>query len=516
MMRRPALILAGVADNAMLYKDITQWLRKRTFVLLFFGLLAIAEITTALVVLVSETEERLGVVSFGVLSAVLFVYGLIIAFLEHNLTAREFLNRTFELYELSGMSLERMVWGKFLSMLVQFSFGFFCLVPFMFVAFMLGGLDFYLVITVSVLIVLAIVPMYLVSLFVALLSKSRHVSGLIRGIAIVFLFLLLPWWGIGIFYQLTMWGGSGSPVDFFKRLVVLDPNALKVTLIFLVFYVQLCLLFFYLCCNAISPSTDSRMTVVHVLTLSLTVSYLVLCAVELADSVRFDESVGYVAYVPPIIVFLVVGVASFYGRVDTPIMTLRRQRATRLPWVKVAHFLFAPGVKNAFRTLLVFYLVFLLSAALIILAAMTAVAAMPDAPFEFYDAAATALQMPFFLALPGAVLLLNRKLSENPTSLRVGILCWWIMLGIPLMITLTTLYSGPTRYYRGPGWFFAQTLGFHLSPFSTFFVPGTSDSYLAPLMLPYRVLLGVMGLCVLYYLAQVRIRRATSVVPAKQ
>lgn len=40
------------------------------------------------------------------------VYALIIAFLGNGLTSREFMNRTFELYELSGMSLERMVGGN--------------------------------------------------------------------------------------------------------------------------------------------------------------------------------------------------------------------------------------------------------------------------------------------------------------------------------------------------------------------------------------------------------------------
>ncbi|MBM4087888.1 MAG: hypothetical protein FJ276_00445 [Planctomycetes bacterium] len=509
MMRKPALILAGIADNAMLYKDITQWLRKRTFAILFFGLLAIAEVTTAIVVLVTQTEERLGVVSFSVLSSVLFLYALIIAFLEHNLTAREFFNRTFELYELSGMSLERMVWGKFLSMLVQFSFGFFCLVPFMFVAFLLGGLDFYLVITVSILLVLAILPLYLMALFVALLGKSKQVSGLIRGVALVLLFLILPYLALGLSYQLVRFGGAGSLVDFFKQLVLLDPSSVKATLYFLAFYLQICLLLFYLCCNAISPSTDSRSTAVHFLTTLLSACYLGAWGVFIFRTAWVDESVGYAVFVPPAILFLILGLASFYGRPDVPVMTRRRRDNARLSLTKVVYALFAPGVKGTLRTLLIFELMFGLFTVLM----TTLVSAMVPVMFHFYNAATTALQMPFFLALPGAFLVLSQRFRQNTALLKVGILSWWVILGLPLMITVTVVSSdAPYSYHSFLGELFIQALALHLSPLSSVVVAGDSPSFVF-IIAPYRVILGVLGLLALYFTARRRLAYAAKALP---
>src|SRR5690606_1846702 len=126
----------------MFYKDITQWLRNRTFASLFFGLLLVAETLSLFIIAGSDEISNPGTSMFYTLFLVLIIYAMLIAYLGNALTSREFVNRTFELYELSGMSLERMVGGKVLSMLYQFFFGFFCLVPFMFFAYFLGGLDF--------------------------------------------------------------------------------------------------------------------------------------------------------------------------------------------------------------------------------------------------------------------------------------------------------------------------------------------------------------------------------------
>src|SRR6188768_909317 len=130
-------VVRYLQDNAMLYKDITQWLRNRTFVALFFGLLLLAEGISVFIMSLGEEIQQPGPAVFYSLYCILIVYGLIIAFMGHGLTAREFANRTFELYELSGMSLERMIGGKLLSMVYEFLFGFFCIVPFMFFAYFL-------------------------------------------------------------------------------------------------------------------------------------------------------------------------------------------------------------------------------------------------------------------------------------------------------------------------------------------------------------------------------------------
>jgi hypothetical protein len=142
---------SALGDNAMLYKDLTQWLRNKTFLGLFFGLLLLSEGISIFVSSLPTDAGKAGPVVFNLLLMVLSFYGLIIAFSGYNLTSKEFQNRTFELYELSGMSLEKMIRGKFLSMIAQFLFGFFCIVPFLFFSYLLGGLDFYTILGVLIL-----------------------------------------------------------------------------------------------------------------------------------------------------------------------------------------------------------------------------------------------------------------------------------------------------------------------------------------------------------------------------
>lgn len=57
-------IVAFFQDNAMFYKDITQWLRNKTFGSLFFGLLIIAEAISLLVIAGSDDISQPGVTMF--------------------------------------------------------------------------------------------------------------------------------------------------------------------------------------------------------------------------------------------------------------------------------------------------------------------------------------------------------------------------------------------------------------------------------------------------------------------
>jgi hypothetical protein len=68
------------------------------------------------------------------------------------------------------MSLEKMIRGKFLSMMAQFLFGFFCIVPFLFFSYLLGGLDFYTIWAVLILAAILVPPLFLFALTVALYS----------------------------------------------------------------------------------------------------------------------------------------------------------------------------------------------------------------------------------------------------------------------------------------------------------------------------------------------------------
>ena len=87
-------------QNAMLYKDVTQWMRRRTFLTFFFGLLGIAEVT-ALLVAMSDTEQG-GLIIFGILTGVTLLYLIGLAGMAFRLFADELGNRTFELFEMAG------------------------------------------------------------------------------------------------------------------------------------------------------------------------------------------------------------------------------------------------------------------------------------------------------------------------------------------------------------------------------------------------------------------------------
>jgi hypothetical protein len=215
---------------------------------------------------------------------------------------------------------------------------------------------------------------------------------------------------------------------------------------------------------------------------------------------------GYAVFVPPAILFLILGLASFYGRPDVPVMTRRRRDKARLSLTKVVYALFAPGVKGTLRTLLIFEAMFALFAVIM----ATHVSA--TRPVEFYNAATTALQMPFFLALPGAFLVLSQRFRKNTALLKVGILSWWVILGLPLMITVTVLSSASPYSYHSLGGLFIQALALHLSPLSSVVVAGDSPFFLF-IIAPYRVILGVLGLFVLHFTARRRLADAAKALP---
>lgn len=90
-----------------------------------------------------------------------------------------------------------MVNGKLLTMFYEFAFGFFCLVPFMFFSYYLGGLDFMEMVTGILLSWFVIVPLYLINLIGALTGRRGTASpvGVVVAWVIkfaMFFFLVIP------------------------------------------------------------------------------------------------------------------------------------------------------------------------------------------------------------------------------------------------------------------------------------------------------------------------------------
>ncbi len=429
---------SALGDNAMLYKDLTQWLRNKTFVGLFFGLLLLAEGVSVFVTSLPTRAGEAGPVVFNILLMVLFFYGLIIAFSGYGLTAKEFQNRTFELYELSGMSLEKMIRGKFLSMMAQFLFGFFCIVPFLFFSYLLGGLDFYTILGVLLLAAILVPPLFLFSLAVALHSqKIKALATLFRVGA--FLFLLWMGWMLLLFFiQIALRGGGGSFFNMgriVKEILSGGREPLFCMGAFVIFHLQFCLLLFYLSCNAISPVTDSREGAVKFLATSFSLCLIGLIPI-LVFVTRDDDFFTFL-----FLVFLVeclMGLLYFWGPVEVPLMARRRQKESRWVSVRFLTYWFQPGPAGTFRTILLLW-----GSALLLYLFSGSIIGNPVWSVQegIRRLLALLLAAPFWIATPGCFLLGLKRFRLNPVVMRMTLLLWWGFGGALMILALVLLES---------------------------------------------------------------------------
>lgn len=454
-------------DNAMFYKDITQWLRNRTFGSLFFGLLLVAEALSLFIIGNSDEMNQPGVVMFYMLYMVLAVYALLIAYLGNGLTSREFVNRTFELYELSGMSLERMVGGKLLSMLYQFFFGFFCLVPFMFFAYFLGGLDFFEMLVGVALAALVAVPLYLLSLTSALLGRYKQVSvllklgsGFLMGIAIL-MGVISVFSNDPVFREIIR-----GATELMKRLLGGDRDVIMGLLFFLIIYVQVCLLMFYFCCNCISRETDSREIPIKILVTTLLLSWILSYGYALQFT-GFARGSMYRMMVPIFLGLLGLGLVTYYNRLSVPPIVARRYRDAG-PFRRALYWLFQPGMRGGIRTLLFLIGLVLVVGTGILSFGGGAVGSMPTAssssgfsltPYrgtlsasafdEWWNAASLVIQIPWFLTFPYLLLVRGRNLRFNYPGQRALIMSIWVLSGV--LVTIYMAWSRAGFYTRGSG-----------------------------------------------------------------
>lgn len=434
---------AALGDNAMFYKDLTQWLRNRTFAGLFFGLLLLAEGISVFVSSMPMEVGQVGPVVFNYLLLVLLLYGGIIAFSGYSLTSKEFQNRTFELYELSGMSLEKMIRGKFLSMAAQFLFGFFCIVPFLFFSYLLGGLDFYSILGAILVLAILFPPLFLFALTVALFSqKVKVLSTLVRVGAI---FLLI---GVGLillrilaaYAVVLLFGGHRgvSPFDMGRIVKAIwaggyEPLAWLGGFAF--FHVLFCLLLFYLCCNAISPVTDSREGAVKFLTTVLCGGLMAVGPVVfLCTKAAIDDCYGLL-----LLVFLVeclMGLLYFWGPMEVPLMALRRQKESRWVSIRFLSYWFQAGPAGTFRTLLLLW-----GGALVL---YWTDGGIPDSMRtnreETFRFMALLLAVPFWVVTPGVFLLGIKRFRQSPLVMRMTLLLWW-GLGGGLIILIIPIHE---------------------------------------------------------------------------
>jgi hypothetical protein len=495
---------AALGDNAMLYKDLTQWLRNKTFVGLFFGLLLMAEGVSVYVTSMPSEPGRTGPVVFNILVVLLYLYGLVIGFIGYTLTSREFQNRTFELYELSGMSLEKMIRGKWGSMIAQFLFGFFCIVPFLFFSYLLGGLDFYTVLGVVVLAAILVPPFYLIVLAVALHGqKIKALSTLFRvGAGLAFIW-------VGWVVLVSIIDGlhrRSTPMADVGRLIkeILTTtgshDALIWCSVFLTFHLLFCLILFYLSCNAISPVTDSREGAVKGLSALFCLGLMALGPVGfwVTKSAQF-----FVFLVPVFGIECLLGLLYFWGPVEVPLMARRRQEESRWRVVRLVRYWFQAGAGGTFRTLL------LLWGVAKVLQIWINSWWMSAHPYQenSNQFASLLLAVPFWITLPGLLLLGFRRFRQSPVLMRMTLLMWWGVGGAVFFVILVVLQD--VYRYRPDSPFFYYLSGV-LTPVSAFSVLLMSSSGrfagLADTLCELWRWMGLLGLLALARILYGRIR----------
>ncbi|MEW5733946.1 MAG: hypothetical protein AB1921_03775 [Thermodesulfobacteriota bacterium] len=398
----------AVLSNAILYKDTTQWLRGRFFAALFFGLLGVSEFLCLSIVLGAEGQEGLGRYVFDALNYCLGFYLLCVAVMGHNMAVKEFENRTFELYELSGMSLEKMVGGKLASLFYQFVFGFFCVVPFLFFCFYLGGTSFSSIARTAAVFLLAAPYFLLSSLFSALISRTRAVSSFGRAAVFALMVIVVPLFAEGL---LILPRGFLGFMPWWTWISGLAG------------YLLVCLLLFYLCCSLVSPSTDSRELPIKFI-LTLLYALMLLLGVPAGSSLFGTSSLLGPASVPVFFLVLILGFFSVYRPAGVPLMARVRKRKRRSRILRAVFWFFEPGPAGAVRTLFLICAITALHdlwAGRLLGPVGIAVKARGGTPFLGVSYAI------FHLAFPGGLLMAVPLLERRNNLVRAVCMVFWVM-----------------------------------------------------------------------------------------
>ena len=189
--------------NAMLFKDLTQGIRNKTFIGTFFGLLGLSALISFLVITSSSRSSSAdGAATFMALCGVIYFYIIYLGARCRGLIARDINHKTMELLLLSGMSPEKSVIGRLLTVLYQLFFGLCCVIPFMFAAYFLGGLDFILIIAAAIAFFLMALPFFLLAIVSGTMTRYKKIKGLARlGFFLLMLFM--------VFYGFSMLGMGG-------------------------------------------------------------------------------------------------------------------------------------------------------------------------------------------------------------------------------------------------------------------------------------------------------------------
>jgi len=419
--------LTSLLNNAILYKDTTQWIRGRSFPFVFFGFLAASEIVTLGVLLFAGDRVAPGLVTFFILFGILVIYAIAIQSVGRRYVKDEKTTRTWELYSLTGLSPEKMVLGRLISNLSLFLFGFFCILPYMLFAYLLGGVGFLSIILYCLLLIVLFIPVYLMGMLGPGFVRSReksvkkgrefHPFGLYYIILIYFLLSSRGWASLTLVSR------------FIMGVVTLNPRILYFAFFFLLFYGEICLFFFYLACSRHCVREDNREFQIKLVLFVFFISWLLFNGLLFVFHSPAAVSIIRLRLVSISSYVLLIGIGLLYylGRPGVPLVVNARYRDLRGFRSKI-YSCFKPGIRGSHRMFNIMLIVLFVFSLFLLVASVTGLVSFKEKQ-DLLRYLSIPFQAPYFMAFPAILLVLIKPIrtSRKAPLLTAIVVVFWIL-----------------------------------------------------------------------------------------
>jgi len=318
-------------EDAIFYRDTTQWLRQKRIHVLLVGLMVLglgSVLMPGMVTTVSDFDGA-GMVSIMLLGSVYSLYGLLLLGNTGYGIFTEFSTNTYELYEVTGLTPESMMRGRMLSTGIFLLLGLAVLMPYGVVSWMLGGVDFTLLLFLFAMAVLAIPGGVVV--IVALAYSMRFAGGammrplpliiiIVFGLMVLPNFLMLPF----MFLPMMLSGSSMSSVNPVGDIITefLDSPVLFLisSALLMGLYFGFFMMVFYHGVHKLCRPSDTRSYQIRFWFAFCAVAWVLLFGLSapLQDVGGVTGEYAVVAYVPMGCAILLLFVATLFGRMHPP------------------------------------------------------------------------------------------------------------------------------------------------------------------------------------------------------
>ena len=245
----------------MIYKEIRQSLRGKTFGLLTMGLLALP----LLIIFIGTFAMAKGAKESGagcfialIVSFSIYIFGMLIS--QSKKSSDETHTVSFELFSLGGMKPEKVIRGKLATLMLYYIFALSCILPTMIASYFLGGLDIYMVLTTVATSLIIAVPLFMLVIIFSYTNfsfgkkkKKKSSSIIFRIIAFIFFInIISPLVRFLFMGRLLHHMGGSSTSSIYSSLPAL--------IIFgTLLYTAICFFLFYIACHQLCGKINSKL-----------------------------------------------------------------------------------------------------------------------------------------------------------------------------------------------------------------------------------------------------------------